>query len=52
MKHGVIYDIESNSAPHYPVCMAPELVHMAEDAGFGAFWSGQCGRQTHSSGDG
>jgi alkanesulfonate monooxygenase SsuD/methylene tetrahydromethanopterin reductase-like flavin-dependent oxidoreductase (luciferase family) len=35
------YDIEINSAAHYPAAAVPELVHMAEDAGFGAFWKGE-----------
>jgi 5,10-methylenetetrahydromethanopterin reductase len=41
MQHGVTYDIEINSAAHYPASAVPELVHMAEDAGFGAFWKGE-----------
>ncbi len=34
MKNGVTYDIEINCAAHYPACAVPELVQMAEDAGF------------------
>ncbi len=37
----VIYDIEINSAAHYPASAVPELVHMAEEAGFGGFWKGE-----------
>jgi len=37
----VIYDIEINSAAHYPAAGLVELVEMAEAAGFGAFWKGE-----------
>lgn len=37
----MIYDIEINSAAHYPASAVPGLVQMAEDAGFGAFWKGE-----------
>jgi len=37
----VIYDIEINSAAHYPAAGVVELVGMAEAAGFGAFWKGE-----------
>jgi alkanesulfonate monooxygenase SsuD/methylene tetrahydromethanopterin reductase-like flavin-dependent oxidoreductase (luciferase family) len=35
------YDIEINSAAHYPAADVVELVEMAEAAGFGAFWKGE-----------
>ncbi len=41
MKNDVIYDVEINSAAHYPASAVPELVHMAEEAGFGGFWKGE-----------
>jgi len=39
-KH-VNYDIEINSAAHYPAADVVDLVEMAEAAGFGAFWKGE-----------
>lgn len=37
----MIYDIEINSAAHYPAPGVVELVELAEKAGFGAFWKGE-----------
>ena len=37
----MIYDIELNSAAHYPVRDIVELSPRIEDAGFGAFWKGE-----------
>ena len=37
----MIYDIELNSAAHYPADGVIPLVEMAEAAGFGAFWKGE-----------
>ena len=37
----MIYDIELNSAAHYPADGVVGLVETAEDAGFGAFWKGE-----------
>ena len=37
----MIYDIELNSAAHYPSAGVVELAPMIEDAGFGAFWKGE-----------
>jgi alkanesulfonate monooxygenase SsuD/methylene tetrahydromethanopterin reductase-like flavin-dependent oxidoreductase (luciferase family) len=37
----MIYDIELNSAAHYPVRGIVELSPRIEDAGFGAFWKGE-----------
>jgi alkanesulfonate monooxygenase SsuD/methylene tetrahydromethanopterin reductase-like flavin-dependent oxidoreductase (luciferase family) len=37
----MIYDIELNSAAHYPVREIVELSPEIEDAGFGAFWKGE-----------
>ncbi|HWO43013.1 MAG TPA: LLM class flavin-dependent oxidoreductase [Candidatus Eisenbacteria bacterium] len=37
----MIYDIEINSAAHYPAAGVPGLVELAESAGFGAFWKGE-----------
>ncbi len=37
----MIYDIELNSAAHYPADGLVPLVEMAEEAGFGAFWKGE-----------
>ena len=37
----MIYDIEINSAAHYPAADVPGLVELAEQAGFGAFWKGE-----------
>jgi len=36
-----IYDIELNSAAHYPVSGIVELSPLIEEAGFGAFWKGE-----------
>ncbi len=37
----MIYDIEINSAAHYPAAGVIELVALAEQVGFGAFWKGE-----------
>jgi alkanesulfonate monooxygenase SsuD/methylene tetrahydromethanopterin reductase-like flavin-dependent oxidoreductase (luciferase family) len=37
----MIYDIEINSAAHYPAAGVVELVRTAEAVGFGAFWKGE-----------
>lgn len=37
----MIYDIELNSAAHYPAEGVIPLVELAEEAGFGAFWKGE-----------
>ncbi|PYR96373.1 MAG: hypothetical protein DMG12_26440 [Acidobacteria bacterium] len=37
----VIYDIELNSAAHYPVAGIVDLSPSIEQAGFGAFWKGE-----------
>jgi alkanesulfonate monooxygenase SsuD/methylene tetrahydromethanopterin reductase-like flavin-dependent oxidoreductase (luciferase family) len=37
----MIYDIELNSAAHYPVRDIVDLSPEIEDAGFGAFWKGE-----------
>ncbi|MGH7836107.1 MAG: LLM class flavin-dependent oxidoreductase, partial [Candidatus Binatia bacterium] len=37
----MIYDVEFNSAAHYPAGGVMELVEMAEGAGFGAYWKGE-----------
>ncbi|MBI2357478.1 MAG: LLM class flavin-dependent oxidoreductase [Deltaproteobacteria bacterium] len=37
----MIYDIEINSAAHYPAAGVIDLVAIAEDVGFGAFWKGE-----------
>jgi alkanesulfonate monooxygenase SsuD/methylene tetrahydromethanopterin reductase-like flavin-dependent oxidoreductase (luciferase family) len=37
----MIYDIEINSAAHYPAADVIDLVEIAEDVGFGAFWKGE-----------
>src|SRR3989338_3114513 len=34
----MIYDVEINSAAHYPAAEVPGLVALAEQVGFGAFW--------------
>src|SRR5207247_3354933 len=37
----MIYDVEINSAAHYPAADVPGLVELAEQVGFGAFWKGE-----------
>lgn len=37
----VIYDIELNSAAHFPAPEVPGLAERAEAAGFGAYWKGE-----------
>ena len=37
----MIFDIELNSAAHYPVAGIVELSPVIEAAGFGAFWEGE-----------
>ena len=37
----MIYDIEINSAAHYPAAGVIDLVELAEKVGFGAFWKGE-----------
>ena len=37
----MIYDIELNSAAHYPVAGIVDLAPRIEQAGFGAFWKGE-----------
>ena len=37
----MIYDIEINSAAHYPAPGVVDLVELAEQVGFGAFWKGE-----------
>jgi alkanesulfonate monooxygenase SsuD/methylene tetrahydromethanopterin reductase-like flavin-dependent oxidoreductase (luciferase family) len=37
----MIYDIEINSAAHYPADAVPALIELAEQVGFGAFWKGE-----------
>ena len=37
----MIYDIEINSAAHYPAAGVIDLVEIAEGVGFGAFWKGE-----------
>ena len=37
----MIYDIEINSAAHYPAADVIGLVEIAEDVGFGAYWKGE-----------
>lgn len=37
----MIYDVEINSAAHYPAADVVDLVERAEAAGFGAFWKGE-----------
>lgn len=37
----MIYDLEINSAAHYPAPGVVGLVEMAEGVGFGAFWKGE-----------
>lgn len=37
----MVYDIELNSAAHYPASGVVELAPLVEAAGFGAFWKGE-----------
>src|SRR5712691_7500664 len=37
----MIYDVEINSAAHYPASGVIGLVELAEQVGFGAFWKGE-----------
>ena len=37
----MIYDIEINSAAHYPAAEVAGLIELAEQVGFGAFWKGE-----------
>jgi alkanesulfonate monooxygenase SsuD/methylene tetrahydromethanopterin reductase-like flavin-dependent oxidoreductase (luciferase family) len=37
----MIFDVEINSAAHYPAQEVPGLIERAEQAGFGAFWKGE-----------
>jgi alkanesulfonate monooxygenase SsuD/methylene tetrahydromethanopterin reductase-like flavin-dependent oxidoreductase (luciferase family) len=37
----MIFDVEINSAAHYPAADVVELVALAEQVGFGAFWKGE-----------
>src|SRR5437764_13736026 len=37
----MIYDVEINSAAHYPAADGPGLIELAEPVGFGAFWKGE-----------
>lgn len=37
----MIYDIEINSAAHYPAPGVVDLIALAEQVGFGAFWKGE-----------
>jgi len=37
----MVYDIEINSAAHYPAADVIGLVEIAEDVGFGAYWKGE-----------
>src|SRR3989449_746277 len=37
----MIYDLEINSAAHYPAADVPGLIELAEQVGFGAFWKGE-----------
>lgn len=37
----MIYDIEINSAAHYPAAGVVDLIELAEKVGFGAFWKGE-----------
>ena len=37
----MIYDVEINSAAHYPAAGVIDLVEIAETVGFGAFWKGE-----------
>jgi alkanesulfonate monooxygenase SsuD/methylene tetrahydromethanopterin reductase-like flavin-dependent oxidoreductase (luciferase family) len=37
----MIFDVEINSAAHYPAADVMDLVALAEQVGFGAFWKGE-----------
>jgi alkanesulfonate monooxygenase SsuD/methylene tetrahydromethanopterin reductase-like flavin-dependent oxidoreductase (luciferase family) len=37
----MIYDVEINSAAHYPAPGVVDLIVLAEQVGFGAFWKGE-----------
>lgn len=37
----MIFDVEINSAAHYPAEQVPGLIELAEQVGFGAFWKGE-----------
>jgi probable F420-dependent oxidoreductase len=37
----VTYDVEFNSAAHFPAADVPDLAERAEAAGFGAYWKGE-----------
>lgn len=37
----MIFDVEINSAAHYPAEHVPGLIELAEQVGFGAFWKGE-----------
>src|SRR5499427_9354737 len=37
----MIYDVEINSAAHYPAAGVVDLIVLAEQVGFGAFWKGE-----------
>src|SRR5918992_4647320 len=37
----MLYDVEINSAAHYPAADVPGLIELAEQAGFRAFWKGE-----------
>src|SRR5215813_6023715 len=37
----MIYDVEINSAAHYPAAGVVDLTVLAEQVGFGAFWKGE-----------
>ncbi|MBI4529724.1 MAG: LLM class flavin-dependent oxidoreductase [Deltaproteobacteria bacterium] len=37
----MIYDLEINSAAHYPAAGVIDLIELAEGVGFGAFWKGE-----------
>lgn len=37
----MIFDVEINSAAHYPADQVPGLIELAEQVGFGAFWKGE-----------
>src|SRR6185312_4556464 len=40
----MIYDVEINSAAHYPAADVPGLIVFAEQVGFGASWKGESHR--------